>query len=59
MVIFDIAYWDSINERLFEFITNNFELNAEKVALIYKKRWQIELFQTTQTELPLKILFRS
>ncbi|MDP8217110.1 MAG: transposase [Candidatus Theseobacter exili] len=39
-----IAYWDSVNERLFEFITNNFELTAEKVALIYKKRWQIELF---------------
>jgi hypothetical protein len=38
-----IAYWDSENERLFEFVTNNFELSAEKVALIYKKRWQIEL----------------
>jgi hypothetical protein len=29
-----IAYWDSENNRLFEFITNNFELTAEKVALI-------------------------
>lgn len=38
-----IAYWDSHNSRLFEFITNNFELSAEKIALIYKKRWQIEL----------------
>ena len=38
-----IAYWDSLNERLFEFITNNFDLTAEKIALIYKKRWQIEL----------------
>ena len=38
-----IAYWDSENDRLFEFITNNFELPAEKIALIYKKRWQIEL----------------
>jgi len=38
-----IAYWNSENERLFEFITNNFELSAEKIALIYKKRWQIEL----------------
>src|SRR5690606_26942400 len=38
-----IAYWDSENERLFEFITNNFEISAEKIALIYKKRWNIEL----------------
>ena len=38
-----IAYWDSANERLFEFVTNNFDLSAEKIAIIYKKRWQIEL----------------
>jgi len=38
-----IAYWDSANERLFEFVTNNFDLSAEKIAVIYKKRWQIEL----------------
>ena len=38
-----IAYYDAENERLFEFITNNFDLEAEKIALIYKKRWQIEL----------------
>ena len=38
-----IAYWDSKNSRLFEFITNIFELPAEKIALIYKQRWQIEL----------------
>ena len=38
-----IAYWDSTNSRLFEFISNNFELTAEKIALIYKRRWQIEL----------------
>ena len=37
-----IAYWDK-NRRLFGFITNNFELAAEKVAPIYKKRRQIEL----------------
>ena len=50
-----IAYWDSDNERLFEFITNNFELTAEKVALIYKKRWQIELlFKQLKQNFPLK-----
>jgi hypothetical protein len=38
-----IAYWDSTNSRMFEFITNNMELAAEEIAQIYKKRWQIEL----------------
>jgi len=50
-----IAYWDSKNERLFEFITNNFELPAEEIALIYKKRWQIELlFKQLKQNFPLK-----
>lgn len=50
-----IAYWDSENNRLFEFITNNFELAAEKIALIYKKRWQIELlFKQLKQNFPLK-----
>ncbi len=50
-----IAYWDSENSRLFEFITNNFELTAEKIALIYKRRWQIELlFKQLKQNFPLK-----
>jgi IS4 transposase len=50
-----IAYWDSENKRLFEIITTNFELNAEKIALIYKKRWQIELlFKQLKQNFPLK-----
>ena len=50
-----IAYWDSENKRLFEFISNNFELSAEKIALIYKKRWQIELlFKQLKQNFPLK-----
>lgn len=32
-----IAYWDSENNRLFEFITNNFVLSAEKIALDLQK----------------------
>jgi IS4 transposase len=40
---------------LFEFITNNFEIAAEKVTLIYKKRWQIELlFKQLKQNFPLK-----
>lgn len=50
-----IAYWDDENKRLFEFITNNFELSPEKIALIYKKRWQIELlFKQLKQNFPLK-----
>lgn len=50
-----IAYWDSKSERLFEFITNNFEMAAEKIALIYKRRWQIELlFKQLKQNFPLK-----
>jgi hypothetical protein len=50
-----IAYWDNDNNRLFEFISNNFELPAEKIALIYKKRWQIELlFKQLKQNFPLK-----
>jgi len=37
-----IYYRDQKN-RHFVFITNNFDITAEEVAFIYKKRWQIEL----------------
>ena len=50
-----IAYWDNENTRLFEFITNNFILTAEKIALIYKRRWKIELlFKQLKQNFPLK-----
>jgi len=39
-----IAWWDAINKKVYEFITNNFELAAETVAAIFKFRWRIELF---------------
>ena len=37
-----VTYRDDKN-RLFEFITNNFEISREEVALLYKLRWNIEL----------------
>ena len=50
-----IAFWDDENGRVFEFITNNFDLSAEEIAMIYKKRWQIELlFKQLKQNFPLK-----
>lgn len=37
-----VVYQDE-NNRYFEFLTNNFEIPAEEVAFLYKKRWGIEL----------------
>ena len=39
-----IAWWDNEKQRSFEFITNNLELDAATIALLYKYRWKIELF---------------
>lgn len=39
-----IAWWDNVENRTYEFITNNFELEAQVIADIYRYRWRIELF---------------
>ena len=39
-----IKFYDKGLDKDFVFITNNFELDAEKIALLYKYRWQVELF---------------
>jgi hypothetical protein len=39
-----IKYYDSITNKVLIFITNNFELEAIQIAILYKNRWQIELF---------------
>jgi hypothetical protein len=50
-----ITFWDNENKRLFEFITNLNGMNALHIALIYKKRWQIELlFKQLKQNFPLK-----
>lgn len=33
-----IAYWDDTNKKLFVFVSNNFKMSAENIALIYKLR---------------------
>lgn len=50
-----IAYWDDTNKNLLEIITNNFSLEADKIAAIYKNRWQIEkMFKRLKQNFPLK-----
>lgn len=39
-----IAWWDGIGDKVYEYITNDFELEAITIAEIYRYRWQIELF---------------
>lgn len=39
-----IKILDKEKGQIYEYLTNNFELSAEEIALIYKERWQIELF---------------
>lgn len=39
-----VKYHDKESNRTFVFLTNNMEVTATQVALLYKNRWQIELF---------------
>ena len=39
-----VKFFDQESGRIFIFLTNNMELTAEQVAMLYKNRWQIELF---------------
>lgn len=39
-----IKYYDKETDRQYIYITNNFEVEAIKIAQLYKQRWQIELF---------------
>jgi IS4 transposase len=39
-----VRYYDSETERELVFLTNNLEIPALTVAMLYKMRWRIELF---------------
>jgi hypothetical protein len=39
-----IKYYDSLTDVEFVFLTNNFELSAIEIAILYKNRWLVELF---------------
>lgn len=39
-----VRYFDTIEDRWFEFITNDFDSPAETIAELYRERWKVELF---------------
>jgi len=39
-----VKFYDKETNRIFTFLTNNFEISAIQVALLYKYRWRVELF---------------
>jgi hypothetical protein len=50
-----IVFWDATNQRVFEFLTNLFEMRADLIAALYKIRWQIELlFKQLKQNFPLR-----
>lgn len=39
-----IKFYDKTKPKTYVFLTNNFEIDALNIALLYKNRWKIELF---------------
>ncbi len=39
-----VKFYDEETKRTFVYLTNNMELLATEIALLYKNRWQVELF---------------
>lgn len=39
-----VKFYDEESKHTFVFLSNNMEISAEQIALLYKNRWQIELF---------------
>jgi hypothetical protein len=39
-----VKFYDKEHRKIYVFLTNNFEITALEVALLYKHRWKIELF---------------
>jgi hypothetical protein len=50
-----VVYYDKQKDRIFQFLTNIFEMTAEQIGQLYKMRWQIELlFKQLKQNFPLK-----
>jgi IS4 transposase len=50
-----VRFYDRLNKREFEYLTNLFDFRADLIAGLYKIRWQIELlFKQLKQNFPLK-----
>lgn len=50
-----VTFYDRVNKRQFEFLTNLFDMRPDMIAAIYKLRWQIELlYKQLKQNFPLK-----
>jgi hypothetical protein len=50
-----VAFWDSDKQKVLEFISNNFLVSPDRIAEIYRHRWQIEtMFKRMKQNFPLK-----
>lgn len=50
-----ITFYDRVNKREFEFLTNLMDMRPDMIAALYKVRWQIEiLFKQLKQNFPLK-----
>jgi hypothetical protein len=50
-----VKFYDRVNKREFEFLTNLMDMRADMIAALYKTRWQIELvFKQLKQNFPLK-----
>ncbi len=45
-----VYYYDKGKDRIFQFLTNIFEMTAEQIGLLYKMSWQIELFLSNSSK---------
>lgn len=39
-----VKYFDEETDKVFVFLTNNIDLKAIEIAMLYKQRWMVELF---------------
>ncbi len=53
-----VSYYHTEKNKVYYFLTNLFDLPAEQIALLYKKRWEIELlFKKIKQNFPLQYFY--